>query len=42
VGKRDVRTVEVPVMGMEGWALVDLKLIKINLNLKHLLLFVIL
>jgi len=27
VGKSDVRTCEIPVMGMEGWALVNLKLI---------------
>ena len=25
MGKSDVRTCEIPVMGMEGWALVNLK-----------------
>ena len=34
MGKSDVRTCEIPVMGMEGWALVNLKLIFIKIYAK--------
>ena len=34
MGKSDVRTCEIPVMGMEGWALVNLKLIFVKIYAK--------